>query len=225
MEHLTALHGSKRVLQGPLKGTAFKDLTWAQLERFAKRCSEPELRNYARAAMGTRALEPSDVQPCRPIRAAPGTQALQPISSSRTRAQWVRCQAYIARAASAVRQLSGPALLLVAFAITVLSRPQAHYIVGRCLVLGLRWLMVQTLGVAFQFLDALLSELIAWLRDEPSEPTLSSFADAGCPRWSGLGPLGQVLLSCSSVLMGALVTHLAQRLQLPGRVGRPVLRL
>ena len=226
LETLRALHGSKRVRQGPLKGTPFRDLTWAQLERFSKRCSEPELRNYARAAVGARSLEPSDLQPCRPVRPPPEAVAA-PASpfTSRPGAWWVRCRATVCSVTSCFAHLSAPTLFLVACLVTVFSRPQAHFVVGRFFAFCLRWAVQQAFGVVFQFVDALLFALIAWLRDEPSEAPLADLSEATCPRCIGLGPLGQVLLSCTSVLMGALVTHLAQRLQLPSRAGRPVLRL
>ena len=66
---------------------------------------------------------------------------------------WVRFIAFLTRVLGSFRQLSAPSLFLLAFAAAVISRPQTHYIVGRFLVLSVR---KQTLGVAFQFLDALL---------------------------------------------------------------------
>ena len=193
-----------------------------QLERFAKRCAEPELRLFARAAVATRALEPADLQPCRPVQPSlsPAAAAPHPVLS-----RLEAVSAGFRHLRSLFAEVSSLKLFLLTVLVAVLSRPSAHFLVGRFLVLSFRWALQQTFGLLFQCLDALLLEFVLWLRGVHEPPSVGSFMEASCPACLGLGPFGQVLLSTFSVFLGALLTHLNQRFQLPNRAGRPVLRL
>ena len=196
MDKLLASWGDKVVSAGAHKGRRFRDIQPEALRRVTRRCPDPELFRFARLAAAAEALQ--DVRPCRPL---PGPAA---VVAAPSRLGWERARQWMQVCGTA---LSGPRLGLVLLLAILLSRPQTHLLLTRFLTGLAKQLVRYVLSVLVHVIEVCLEELrlLFHLQGRASPPTL---LETECPAHYGLGLFGQLVLSSTSVCVGAMVAWL-----------------
>lgn len=197
---------------GPLQGARYLDVGWSDLKKAARSYrSDPRFNQFAKRVLSERALgEKNDA-------------TLKSLPAASTWRSYIvdSCKTAMGRMINKVKMRFGVMLLLILFAIIILSRPLFYTVLAKSLALGLRVFLRRTIGFIVMLIDALLDEAASSLESALlTPPTVQEQNPMSAGHFEMSAPprsIHEFILQGMLTLLGVLIGH---RLPRAGRVDR-----